>query len=515
MRWTVVPVSLTLVLIASCNADEPQAAPNSVEAEAPAPEGPVLPPVGARVLIRDARGLATEAKRDAARVFGSAAGDELRVAEVVAHVGEFVELRSVAGEPSDVCTAVVGVNPSFELHFFALPEELERVLGTPKRVELDDGTKLEFAAGVPIVGAGPDAALRVGSAEFVVPLAADEIATWFQAAPVEEPSGRVAWPLGRPLHYGERQITGTIDPPFAVAQAKQAIEGGTLLSFASACGRFTLRTDAVIEDPEPGHYPMKGPKDAIPQMARDFDPDMAARQAGILAVLEDEKSDGRFLASPYGGAFADDIEVDEWGACVPSVQWTAPAKTELRWQQTGTPAGFVIDETVLPASAGERDDQICFVATGVGVCIATSKLQRREQACDDEPGLGLIGKDSDPGFGGRGQRIPKVQQEKAQIGEGLDQDIIRRIVRAHVNEVRSCYNAGLREHPELAGRVTIAFMIGANGKVGVSTVQQDTLEPADEAVGRCIAKAVKRWMFPKPKDGATVSVVYPFVLEPG
>ena len=34
-----------------------------------------------------------------------------------------------------------------------------------------------------------------------------------------------------------------------------------------------------------GLYAMKGPKDAIPQMARNFDPDMAARNAGILGVM--------------------------------------------------------------------------------------------------------------------------------------------------------------------------------------------------------------------------------------
>jgi hypothetical protein len=61
-----------------------------------------------------------------------------------------------------------------------------------------------------------------------------------------------------------------------------------------------------------GLYAMKGPKDAIPQMARSFDPELASRQAGILGVMAAEK--GHFLASPYGGAFAvgsDDADV--WG----------------------------------------------------------------------------------------------------------------------------------------------------------------------------------------------------------
>src|SRR5690606_9285770 len=152
MRSIVVPLSLAVVLLAGCTGKDPSPEQDASEAELQVPEGPVLPPIGARVLIGGQRGLATEPRRDAARVFG--AGDELRVAEVVAHVGEFLELRTVAAEPTQVCTAG-GVDPSFELRFFALPDELEWVLGKPKQVEFEDGTRLEFAAGVPILRRGP------------------------------------------------------------------------------------------------------------------------------------------------------------------------------------------------------------------------------------------------------------------------------------------------------------------------------------------------------------------------
>ena len=37
----------------------------------------------------------------------------------------------------------------------------------------------------------------------------------------------------------------------------------------------------------------------------------------------------------------------------------------------------------------------------------------------------------------------------------------------------------------------------------------------DAAVGNCIAKAVRRWKFPKPRGGGSVIVSYPFVLQPG
>ena len=61
-----------------------------------------------------------------------------------------------------------------------------------------------------------------------------------------------------------------------------------------------------------GLYAMKGPSNAVPQMARSFDPDMAARNAGILAVMEQQS--GHFLASPHGGAMAvGNDDADVWG----------------------------------------------------------------------------------------------------------------------------------------------------------------------------------------------------------
>ncbi|NJO54281.1 MAG: energy transducer TonB, partial [Bacteroidales bacterium] len=79
--------------------------------------------------------------------------------------------------------------------------------------------------------------------------------------------------------------------------------------------------------------------------------------------------------------------------------------------------------------------------------------------------------------------------------------------------VRSCYNAGLTKNPNLQGRVAVNFVITGTGKVGSSVVQESTVK--DSSVANCIAKAVKRWQFPKPRGGGNVIVTYPFNLEPG
>jgi hypothetical protein len=100
---------------------------------------------------------------------------------------------------------------------------------------------------------------------------------------------------------------------------------------------------------------------------------------------------------------------------------------------------------------------------------------------------------------------------KAEVIGALDKDLIRRIVRAHIDEVRYCYDEGLSHDPELSGSVIVQFVIGSEGKVTRSTARSEM----EGEVPECIAKAVGRWMFPRPADGEDVVVSYPFVLEPG
>lgn len=108
------------------------------------------------------------------------------------------------------------------------------------------------------------------------------------------------------------------------------------------------------------------------------------------------------------------------------------------------------------------------------------------------------------------QELPVIQQGKAKVTGPLDKDIIRRITRAHINEIRHCYNQGLQRNPNLAGQVTIDFTIEVPGTVGDSKVGPSTLR--DPAVAECMASRIRRWTFPKPITPVTVS--YPFRLNP-
>jgi biopolymer transport protein ExbD len=149
-----------------------------------------------------------------------------------------------------------------------------------------------------------------------------------------------------------------------------------------------------------------------------------------------------------------------------------------------------------------------------------SRTPAHEHHAAGDPWGNLAGEDPNQAYGVGGLYVnengaskstaSKIVQGEAKITGKLNGEVIRRITRAHLNEVRKCHEQGLSKNPALAGTVTINFVIASSGKVSVAVVQETTLD--DAAVSTCIAKAVKRWTFPKPEDGGNVSVEYPFEL---
>jgi TonB family protein len=135
--------------------------------------------------------------------------------------------------------------------------------------------------------------------------------------------------------------------------------------------------------------------------------------------------------------------------------------------------------------------------------------------------LGTIGRGSGaPGGGMYGARAgalkarkagaPEVVPGTAEVRGSLDKELIRRIIRRHLNEVKFCYEKELTRNPNLQGRVMVQFTISPTGSVVASIVQSSTM--GNPIVEQCIAAAVRRWEFPKPQGGIVV-VTYPFVLK--
>jgi hypothetical protein len=115
------------------------------------------------------------------------------------------------------------------------------------------------------------------------------------------------------------------------------------------------------------------------------------------------------------------------------------------------------------------------------------------------------------GYGNAKEDGPKLKDEAAPHGLLLREDI-RRVIRSHIDDVRSCYERRLMENPAIAGRVDFIFEIQADGTIGSSRVKTTTLQ--EPAVELCIGRAICRWVFPRPADDGRVIVTYPFAFQP-
>ncbi|NVB41743.1 AgmX/PglI C-terminal domain-containing protein [Pseudenhygromyxa sp. WMMC2535] len=267
-------------------------------------------------------------------------------------------------------------------------------------------------------------------------------------------------------------------------ESNEASGGDTGKRAAGPEGRMGDRTAKAANK----SYAMAGSPNSIPQISRTFDPSQEARTAGLLGLIAQQN--GHFLASADGGAFSvgkDDQDV--WGNLVGTEIGAAYGPGGLGLAGTGRQGGGTSEGLIGMGNTG-------LIGHGTGT---------------NGTGFGTEGGGSVTGFTDRKKRTPVAQIGKSKVVGAIDKDTIRRIVRAHLNEVRGCYNSGLTRDPNLEGRVLVHFSIVGTGKVGSAIVQENTTH--DKAVGDCIAKAVKRWKFPPTRNGGTAMVTYPFRLN--
>ena len=94
----------------------------------------------------------------------------------------------------------------------------------------------------------------------------------------------------------------------------------------------------------------------------------------------------------------------------------------------------------------------------------------------------------------------------------LPPEVIQRIVRQNFGRFRLCYENGLRNNPNLQGRVGVNFVIGRDG--AVSQVQNGGSDLPDSGVVQCVVRAFYGLSFPQP-EGGIVTVGYPIMFSPG
>jgi TonB family protein len=111
------------------------------------------------------------------------------------------------------------------------------------------------------------------------------------------------------------------------------------------------------------------------------------------------------------------------------------------------------------------------------------------------------------------RRVPVVTTKPPELDEevaGFDPQLLARSIRAHMAEVRACYERALKRRPDIGGRLVLRFTLTPAGTVSSVAVDEDTL--GDPEVTACVRNAVALWRFSAPPR--KVEVTFPFVFQP-
>lgn len=129
-------------------------------------------------------------------------------------------------------------------------------------------------------------------------------------------------------------------------------------------------------------------------------------------------------------------------------------------------------------------------------------------------GGGIGGKPGCPGcqLGPHHTQGPQLRiAGKTEVNGHIPPEVIQRVVRNNFGRFRSCYMNGLRDNPNLEGRVVARFTVDRQGMVSSAQDGGSSL-PNQQVVG-CVVKAFYSLSFPE-HDGGIVTVVYPLALQP-
>ena len=72
------------------------------------------------------------------------------------------------------------------------------------------------------------------------------------------------------------------------------------------------------------------------------------------------------------------------------------------------------------------------------------------------------------------------------------------VIKGEMSRFKTCYQREYAKNPNLAGKVTLRFMINKEGKVEGAEVKDSTLK--NVLVERCMLKQIYGISFPKPGD---------------
>ncbi|MBL8958081.1 MAG: AgmX/PglI C-terminal domain-containing protein [Myxococcaceae bacterium] len=163
---------------------------------------------------------------------------------------------------------------------------------------------------------------------------------------------------------------------------------------------------------------------------------------------------------------------------------------------TATPETPVGDLVAALDAAREREKKLLFDEQVVGR-FSLPKV-------DDRPASPPVAQDP-----ARGQ----VTGIEPGSGDGVDRDALARYVKARRPAIVACYEKALKRDAALKGKVVVQLDISTTGRATNIELTENTV--GDGAVGTCIERVVRLWVFPfKPADAVRVSLPFNFSPAP-
>jgi hypothetical protein len=114
--------------------------------------------------------------------------------------------------------------------------------------------------------------------------------------------------------------------------------------------------------------------------------------------------------------------------------------------------------------------------------------------------------------GGKGGGISDLgSPNDGRVEGGLDKETVRRVIKGHEGEIRTCYDRALISNPGVGGRITYRWNINPQGIVTAVNIQQSTA--ASPRLEGCVTGVIKGMVFPAAPNGKPTTVIYPFVFK--
>ncbi len=110
--------------------------------------------------------------------------------------------------------------------------------------------------------------------------------------------------------------------------------------------------------------------------------------------------------------------------------------------------------------------------------------------------------------------VSRVRPAAPRVQGGLSQEVVRRVTRRHMNELRFCHQQAYQGQPTTAAGVSleVSYIVDPQGRVQAAV--PDERGPAPPAFRSCVAQAFRRWTFPAPTNAGVVQIRQRLAFQP-